>query len=186
MSSMRNNIILTAIFLTGVLFMGRAQGQDSKNQIVVLETTQGNVEIQLMSDIAPKTCENFIGLVKKGYYDGIIFHRVIKKFMIQGGDPTGTGTGGESIWGKPFEDEVSAAVGFDREGLLAMANAGPNTNGSQFFITTAKTPWLNMRHTIFGEVVSGYDAVTKIENSPTAAGDRPIVEEKIIKAYLKK
>ncbi len=154
-------------------------------QNVVLETNQGVIEIKLLADIAPKTCENFIGLVKKGYYDGIIFHRVIKKFMIQGGDPTGTGRGGESIWGVPFEDEVTPKVGFDKQGLLAMANAGPNTNGSQFFITTAATPWLNMKHTIFGEVISGYDVVTKIENTATGSSDRPLAEQKIIKAYPK-
>jgi len=106
--------------------------------------------------------------------------------MIQGGDPTGTGMGGSSIWGAPFEDEVSANVKFDKPGLLAMANSGPNTNGSQFFITTAKTPWLNMKHTIFGEVISGYKVVEKIENTPTGSADKPKAEQKIIKAYLKK
>ncbi|MCK5594938.1 peptidylprolyl isomerase [bacterium] len=155
-------------------------------QIVVLETNQGIIEIKLMPDIAPKACENFLGLVKSGYYDGIIFHRVIKGFMIQGGDPIGTGRGGKSIWGKPFKDEVCKEVGFDKPGLLAMANAGPKTNGSQFFITVAKTPWLNMRHTIFGEVISGYDIVEKIENTPTRQGNKPTTEQKIIKAYLKK
>lgn len=156
-----------------------------KGTTVVLETNQGAIEIQLFNEIAPKTCENFIGLVKKGYYDGLIFHRVIKNFMIQGGDPTGTGAGGESIWGKPFEDEVSSSVSFDKKGILAMANAGPNTNGSQFFITTAQTPWLNMRHTIFGEVTSGYDVVEKIENSQTDSSDRPVTVQKINRAYLK-
>ncbi|MFA5116215.1 MAG: peptidylprolyl isomerase [Candidatus Omnitrophota bacterium] len=154
-------------------------------QTVVLETTQGTIEIKLMPQAAPRACENFSKLVEKGYYDGLIFHRVIKGFMIQGGDPTGTGAGGESVWGKPFEDEVSSDVQFDKPGILAMANAGPGTNGSQFFITVAKTPWLNMHHTIFGEVVSGYDVVQKIENIETARGDRPVVEQKIIKAYLK-
>jgi peptidylprolyl isomerase len=123
--------------------------------------------------------------VKKGYYDGIIFHRVIKNFMIQGGDPTGTGGGGQSVWGTSFADEVSAKAVFDRKGLLAMANAGPNTNGSQFFITTKPTPWLNMKHTIFGEVVAGYDVVEKIENSKTGPNDKPAAEQKIIRAYLK-
>ncbi|MCU0665545.1 MAG: peptidylprolyl isomerase [Candidatus Omnitrophica bacterium] len=155
-------------------------------QTVVLETNQGNIELTLMPDVAPKTCENFVGLVEKGYYNGIIFHRVIKQFMIQGGDPTGTGRGGESIWGGPFEDEVSTSVKFDSPGILAMANAGPNTNGSQFFITTVPTPHLNMRHTIFGKVTGGYDAVQKIENTAVDAGDRPVSEQKIIKAYIKK
>ncbi len=153
--------------------------------IVVLETSQGVIELELMPDIAPKTCENFTGLTEKGYYNGIIFHRVIPQFMIQGGDPTGTGMGGESIWGKPFEDEVTPVAKFDSPGVLAMANAGPNTNGSQFFITTAKTPWLNMRHTIFGSVINGYDVVEKIEKTRTDGSDRPVEAQKIIKAYIK-
>lgn len=157
---------------------------DSK--IVVLETTQGTIEIELMPKIAPKACENFTALVEKGYYDGMIFHRVIKEFMIQGGDPTGTGRGGTSVWGKPFKDETDKNVKFDDPGILAMANSGPNTNGSQFFITTAATPWLNMRHTIFGKVMAGYDVVEKIENIKTAGADKPIVDQKIIKAYVKK
>ena len=155
------------------------------DSIAVLETNQGTIEIKLMPDVAPKACENFTKLIEKGYYNGLIFHRVIKGFMIQGGDPTGTGTGGQSLWGAPFEDEVTPSVKFDKEGILAMANAGPNTNGSQFFITTAKTPWLNMRHTIFGEVISGYDVVQKIENSATGPSDKPLAEQKIVKAYLK-
>ena len=159
--------------------------QANASTIVILETNQGEIEIQLFTDTAPKTCENFTGLVKKGYYDGIIFHRVIKGFMVQGGDPTGTGRGGESLWGGKFEDELTPEVQFDRKGLLAMANAGPNTNGSQFFITNAATPWLNMKHTIFGEVISGYDIVEKIENVQTQAGDKPIEEQKIIRAYIK-
>ena len=167
-------------------FANLAKGADMANKIVVLETNQGNIDIKLMPEIAPKTCENFVGLVEKGYYNGLIFHRVIKSFMIQGGDPTGTGMGGESIWGKSFEDEVMPGVGFDKPGILAMANAGPGTNGSQFFITTAKTPWLNMKHTIFGEVVSGYDVVQKIESTSVDGNDRPKVEQKIIKAYMKK
>jgi len=154
-------------------------------KIVVLETNQGNIEIKLKVDLAPKACENFIKLAEKGYYNGLIFHRVIKGFMIQGGDPTGTGSGGESIWGKAFEDELTPAAKFDAPGILAMANSGPNTNGSQFFITCAKTPWLNMRHTIFGEVVSGLEVVQKIENTPVNTEDRPIAEQKIMRAYVK-
>lgn len=156
-----------------------------ESSIVVLETNQGNIEIQLKSELAPKTCENFTKLVQKGYYNGLIFHRVIKGFMIQGGDPTGTGCGGESIWGKPFKDEFTPSLKFENPGILAMANSGPDTNGSQFFITTAKTPWLNMRHTIFGEVISGYEIVEKIENCDTTSSDKPVSEQKIIKAYLK-
>ncbi|MFH0754924.1 MAG: peptidylprolyl isomerase [Candidatus Omnitrophota bacterium] len=158
---------------------------EGKSSVVVLETNQGNVEIKLFEDIAPKACENFKGLVAKGYYDGLIFHRVIKSFMVQGGDPTGTGRGGESLWGKDFEDEFSPDVKFDRPGMLAMANRGPATNGSQFFITTVPTPWLNSRHTIFGEVVTGYDNVQKIENTKVGPGDKPVEDQKIIKAYIK-
>jgi peptidylprolyl isomerase len=168
-----------------VLTVFCAKGYAVDNKIAVLETTQGVIEIQLKYHTAPKACENFEKLIEKGYYNGIIFHRVIKGFMIQGGDPTGTGMGGKSIWGKPFEDEVSADDDFSMKGLLAMANAGPNTNGSQFFITTEKAPWLNGKHTIFGEVINGYDAVRKIENVPVDGSDRPLQEQKIIKAYLK-
>lgn len=179
---MKIRILFLSLFTAFFLNNG-ADAMDEK--IVVLETNQGNIEVKLMTDVAPKACENFIGLVEKGYYNGIIFHRVIKNFMIQGGDPTGTGSGGESVWGKAFEDEVRVDVKFDKPGLLAMANAGPNTNGSQFFITVVPTPWLNMHHTIFGEVVSGYDVVQKIENSAVDTADKPTKEQKIIKAYLK-
>jgi len=176
---------ITVLFLgiIGINFTGGIFAMD--NQVVVLETNQGIIEIELMPQVAPKACENFTKLVQNGYYDGIVFHRVIKGFMIQGGDPTGTGRCGESIWGRAFEDEVSSEVKFDSPGLVAMANAGPNSNRSQFFITCAKTPWLNMRHTIFGKVISGYDVVQKIETVETDESDRPITQEKIIKAYLK-
>lgn len=153
--------------------------------VLVFETTQGTIEFQLMPEVAPKAVENIIELVKKEYYNGLVFHRVIRDFMIQGGDPTGTGTGGESKWGHPFEDEVRDDIGFDQPGLLAMANSGPHTNGSQFFITTAKTPWLHKKHTIFGQVTEGYDVVEKIEDCPTDGGNRPVEQQKIIKAYLK-
>ncbi|MCK5707507.1 MAG: peptidylprolyl isomerase [Candidatus Aureabacteria bacterium] len=179
--------IFLLLFLLG-LFVSDASADEKRTYggIVVFETTQGTLEIKLMPEVAPKTCENFVRLIEKGYYDGLIFHRVIKGFMIQGGDPTGTGKGGNSIWGAPFEDEVTADIQFDKKGLLAMANAGPNTNGSQFFITTVKTPWLNMKHTIFGEVISGYDAVEKLENIAKGSNDKPVDEQKIIKAYMKK
>jgi len=187
---MIKKISLLTVFLIVCLFQLPIAAQKEENMpadstIVVFETNQGNIEINLFSDIAPKTCENMIGLIEKGYYNGIIFHRVIKSFMIQGGDPTGTGRGGESLWGGKFEDEVTPNLKFDRKGLLAMANAGPNTNGSQFFITTKPTPYLNMKHTIFGEVISGYETVEKIENTKTGAGDRPMEEQIIIKAYVK-
>lgn len=154
--------------------------------VIVMETTEGVVEVTLKPAVAPKACENFMKLIDKKYYDGLSFHRVIKNFMVQGGDPKGNGTGGESIWGHPFEDEFSTAIVFDKPGLLAMANAGPHTNGSQFFITTAKTPWLNHRHTIFGEVTKGYDVIEKIESTPTDSMDRPKKAQKILKMYPKK
>jgi len=152
---------------------------------VVLETTQGTIVFTLKPEIAPKACENFEGLVKKGYYNGIVFHRIIKNFMIQGGDPTGTGRGGESLFGHSFEDEFKPNVTFDKAGILAMANAGKNTNGSQFFITTAQTPWLNGKHTVFGEVTQGMDVVRKLENVPTDGRDVPLEKQVILKAYLK-
>ena len=176
---------LIFLFLFSFILSVNASAQNNPNEpVVALETTQGTIKIKLYPDVAPKTCENFITHIKQGYYDGLIFHRVIKGFMIQGGDPTGTGRGGSSIWGKPFEDEVSQYLSFDRPGILAMANAGPNTNGSQFFITTVPTPHLHMKHTIFGEVIEGYDVVQLIENTKTGPGDRPVQEQKIIKATV--
>jgi peptidylprolyl isomerase len=153
--------------------------------VVVFETNYGNIELTLRPDIAPKTCENFVGLVNKHYYDGVVFHRIIKNFMIQGGDPTATGAGGNSIWNGPFLDEFRPNVQFDKVGVLAMANRGPNTNTSQFFITTAMTPWLNQKHTIFGYVTAGYDIVQKIESTPVDPSSRPLQPVKIVKAYIK-
>jgi peptidylprolyl isomerase len=157
------------------------------NQIVVLETTKGNIELELFSKVAPKAVENFTTHVKNGYYNGVIFHRIIKNFMIQAGDPTGTGRGGKSIWNKSFDDEISSDYSFNKAGILAMANRGPNTNGSQFFITTKETPWLNGAYTIFGKVKnkSSYEVVKNLESVKTARGDRPVIEQKIIKAYIK-
>ena len=180
---MRKMISILIMSLIGFIFQGGLMAMDAKN--VILETNAGKIEIKLFPDVAPRACENFTKLVQKGYYNGLIFHRVIKNFMIQGGDPTGTGTGGESIWGRPFEDEFKSDVVFDRPGILAMANSGPETNGSQFFITTVPTPWLSGRHTIFGEVVSGYDVVQKIESTAVDSQDKPVQQQKIIKAYLK-
>lgn len=185
---MRRAFGFFAALLTMSFFLTDIQAEEAsvaQAPVVVLETTQGSIECKLFPDVAPKACENFIGLVKKGYYDGILFHRVIKGFMIQGGDPTGTGAGGASLWGAPFEDEVSAGAQFDKPGILAMANAGPKTNGSQFFITVAATPWLNGHHTIFGEVVKGYDVVEKIAEVPVGASDKPTKDQKIIRAYVK-
>ena len=137
---------------------------------VTMHTNHGPIEIELFDDEAPKTVENFRKLAGDGYYDGVIFHRIIRDFMIQGGDPTGTGTGGP---GYTFEDEIN-----DHKivrGALAMANAGPNTNGSQFFIvTTAEAPWLDGKHTVFGRVVEGMDTVDEIEGQQTDGRDRPV------------
>ena len=165
----------------------KAQEQTEKisNPVVVLQTNQGDIELELLPKVAPKAVKNFLELSKKGYYDGIIFHRVIKGFMIQGGDPTGTGRGGESIYGGVFDNEYAPNVVFDKPGILAMANAGPNTNGSQFFITTVPTPHLNGGYTIFGRVIKGFDVVQKIDNTKTARGDRPVEKQVIKKAIVK-
>jgi peptidylprolyl isomerase len=183
---------LTVSLLASLACAGHAadtaapSSDSSEKKIMVVETTAGTIEIELKPSIAPKAVENFTGLAEKGYYDGTVFHRVIPNFMIQGGDPTATGMGGESIWGEDFEDEFSPDARFDKPGLLAMADRGPKTNGSQFFITVAPTPHLNDRHTIFGEVKSGYDVVQKIATTPTGAGDRPVSDQKIIRMSLKK
>lgn len=143
--------------------------------VAVIKTNMGTIEIELYADQTPKTVENFVGLANEKYYDGVIFHRVIANFMIQGGDPTGTGRGGQSIWGKPFADEIVSSLNFNEPGVLAMANAGPNTNGSQFFITVAPTSWLDGKHTIFGKVINGMDVVYAISKVPTSKpGDKPL------------
>jgi cyclophilin family peptidyl-prolyl cis-trans isomerase len=134
----------------------------------------GTIEIELFADQTPKTVENFVGLAEKGYYNGIIFHRVIADFMIQGGDPTGTGRGGNSLWGAPFADEIVPSLKHEEPGALSMANAGPNTNGSQFFITVVPTPWLDGKHTVFGKVINGMNIVYDISKVKTAAGDKPV------------
>ncbi|EGG16356.1 cyclophilin-type peptidylprolyl cis-trans isomerase [Cavenderia fasciculata] len=138
-----------------------------------LKTNLGDLNIQLHCDIAPKACENFLQHCEKGYYNDVIFHRLIKNFMIQGGDPTGSGRGGESIWGKPFKDEKSKLTHSER-GILSMANSGPNTNGSQFFITLRPCTHLDGKHTIFGKVVGGLDVIKLMEMIKTDEGDRPI------------
>ena len=153
-----------------------------------LQTSEGTIVVRLFPDHAPKTVSNFVELAEGTrqwtdpntrqtssgkLYDGTIFHRVIPDFMIQGGDPLGTGTGGP---GYQFGDEFHPELSFDRPYLLAMANAGPGTNGSQFFITTVPTPWLNRKHTIFGEVIEGADVVDRISHVKTQAGDRPVTD----------
>lgn len=181
--------MLKRLFL-GVLLLGfmavESSAADTKNSIVVLKTTQGDITLKMFPKVAPKAVENFVTHSKNGYYNGVIFHRVIKGFMIQGGDPDGTGMGGESIWKKDFDNEYSPNVVFDRPFLLAMANRGPNTNGSQFFITTAVTPHLNGGYTIFGEVIKGKNVVRKIENVSTSQpGDKPLFKQEIKKAIVK-
>ena len=161
---------------------------EAANPIAVFETTKGNIEIELRPDLAPKAVENFVTHSKNGYYNGLIFHRVIRGFMLQTGDPSGTGRGGESIWKKSFEDEFSPSALFDKAGILAMANRGRNTNGSQFFITTVPTYWLNGKHSIFGYVIKGMDIVKAIENVPTSGrsgGDKPLIDEKILSITIK-
>ena len=144
-----------------------------KNRIARVETTLGIVRIELFEDKAPVTTKNFIDLVNKGFYDGVIFHRVIDGFMIQGGDPTGTGRGGP---GYNIPDEFHPDLKHDGSGILSMANAGPNTGGSQFFITLGPTPHLNNRHAVFGKVIEGLDVVKAIGKTATGAGDRPLLE----------
>lgn len=149
------------------------------NRIAVFETNLGNFSVELFEDETPITTENFIDLAEKGFYDGVIFHRVIDGFMIQGGDPEGTGMGGP---GYTIEDEFRDDLRFDGEGILAMANTGmPHTGGSQFFITLDKTPWLNGHHTIFGKVKEGMDVVRRIGHSETDMADRPL-EDVVIKS----
>ncbi len=161
--------------------------QKSELTVVVLETNQGDITLKMFPKVAPLAVENFVTHVKNGYYNGLIFHRVIKDFMIQGGDPTGTGTGGTSIWDKEFVNEYAPNVVFDKPFLLAMANHGPNTNGSQFFITTKATPWLNGGYTIFGEVIAGQENVQKIEMTKVSGrqGSTPVEKQSIVKAYVK-
>ena len=141
----------------------------------MLTTSMGAIEIELFDKAAPKTVKNFIGLAEEKYYNGVPFHRVIDNFMIQTGDSTGTGRGGRSIYGAPFEDEIVDTLKFDAAGIIAMANRGPNTNESQFFITLVPTPWLNGKHTIFGKVAGGMDIVRAIGKVKTTKPfDRPV------------
>ena len=176
---------------------------EAGDTLATIKTNMGEIKIKLFPAEAPKTVENFTTHAKNGYYDGLIFHRVIKDFMIQGGDPTGTGMGGESIWGHSFEDEFDVKL-HNIKGALSMANAGPNTNGSQFFIVQADnvpgnmleqmkempesfpedivkayeekggTPWLDFRHTVFGQVVEGIDVVDNIANVEVGTADKPL------------
>ncbi|KAK6162471.1 hypothetical protein DH2020_002312 [Rehmannia glutinosa] len=146
---------------------------------VTLHTNLGDIKCEIFCDEVPKTAENFLALSASGYYDGTIFHRNIKGFMIQGGDPTNTGKGGTSIWGKKFNDEIRESLKHNARGMLSMANSGPNTNGSQFFITYAKQPHLNGLYTIFGKVIHGFEVLDIMEKAPTGPGDRPLMEIRI-------
>lgn len=145
----------------------------------VIRTNKGDIHIKLFGEACPRTVENFTIHAKNGYYDNCIFHRVIKGFMIQTGDPLGDGTGGESIWGGEFEDEIVKALKHDRPFTVSMANAGPNTNGSQFFITTAPCSWLDGKHTVFGRVTKGFEVVKDIELAEVNRQDKPLQEYKI-------
>jgi cyclophilin family peptidyl-prolyl cis-trans isomerase len=143
------------------------------NPTATFETSEGSFTVELFRDRVPDTVANFVGLARDGFYDGLIFHRVIQDFMIQGGDPDGTGMGGP---GYTIDDEFHPELRHDGPGVLSMANAGPDTGGSQFFITLAATPWLDDRHAVFGRVIDGMDVVSEIGGAPTDAGDRPIDE----------
>ncbi|KAL5970530.1 Peptidyl-prolyl cis-tran isomerase-like 1, partial [Taenia solium] len=145
--------------------------------------SQGSIVIELYWKHAPRTCRNFAELVKREYYNGVSFHRVIRDFMIQGGDPTGTGRGGASIYGRYFEDEISSELKHTGAGIISMANSGPNTNGSQFFITLAPTQWLDGKHTIFGRVKLGMQVVKRLGMIETDPNDRPVEPIVINRAY---
>jgi len=149
-----------------------------------LHTSLGDLNIELHSDLVPKTCENFMALAESGYYTGTKFHRSIKNFMIQGGDPTGTGKGGASVYGPTFDDEIVPQLLHDSRGVLAMANSGKNTNGSQFFILYKSAPHLNYKHTVFGKVVGGFEVLTLMEKIPTDDEDRPVQEIEITGATV--
>ena len=156
-----------------------------QNPKILLSTTLWDITLELFQAAAPKAVENFVGLTTQWYYDGIIFHRVIRDFMIQGGDPTGTGSGGKSIWMRSFEDEFLDSSLTHKKWVISMANAGRNTNGSQFFIVTAwDASFLDRKHTIFGHVISGMNIVDAIEASKIDRNDRPLEEVKIIKATV--
>lgn len=151
------------------------------NPVVVMETNHGIIKLEIFQDLVPETAKNFIDLVNKGYYDGLIFHRVIKDFMIQGGCPLGTGTGGP---GYAIKDEFTPKLRHDHAGMLSMANSGPNTGGSQFFITLVPTPWLDDHHAIFGEVIEGMDVVEEIGLVPTVGADKPVNDVIMDRVYI--
>ena len=164
--------------------MSSSSSSSSAAPIVRLETTLGAIDLELYHLHAPRTVENFTKLVARGYYDGTPFHRVIAGFMAQGGDPTGTGRGGESAWGAPFADEFSRDLHHTGAGVLSMANSGANTNKSQFFITFAPTPHLDGKHTIFGRVCGGMAVVERLSRVPVGQDDRPRDKVAVLRASL--
>jgi cyclophilin family peptidyl-prolyl cis-trans isomerase len=176
-------LVFASLVLSQGLFTAAAHAADKKPKrpVAHFETTMGNFKIELFNDLAPKTCRNFMDLADKKFYDGVIFHRVIDGFMIQGGDPEGTGRGGP---GYVIPDEFGPGLAHDTPGILSMANAGPDTGGSQFFITLAPTPWLDGKHAIFGKVTEGMDVVEAIGKTRTGAGDKPVTPVVINKLYI--
>lgn len=173
--------ILLILTIIALVFTSSAYSQKKGKKkmsdtttVAVIKTNMGTIEIELFAKAVPKTVENFVGLANKGYYNGVIFHRVIDNFMIQGGDPTGTGRGGESLWGGKFADEFVDTLKHTGPGILSMANAGPNTNGSQFFITLVPTPWLDGHHTVFGKVIKGMEVVQAIGKVEKGPQDKPL------------
>jgi cyclophilin family peptidyl-prolyl cis-trans isomerase len=191
------SLLSIAVLVVSISFTATAQKNNKSKaketsgvttETAIIETDHGNIEIEFFRKDAPKTVENFVELAKRGYYDGVLFHRVISGFMIQGGDPSGTGAGGESIYGSRFDDEIDKnselyKTGYKR-GVIAMANAGPNTNGSQFFIMHKDYP-LPPSYTIFGRVVKGIETVDAITSQPTGQRDRPITDIPMKKVTIK-
>ena len=176
---MRQTIVATGVVAGLCWLMASAQGAARPKAII--ETTKGLIVVELYRDEAPKTVANFIKLAQQGFYNGIIFHRIIPGFMIQTGDPTGTGTGGP---GYTFADEFSPSLRHDTPGVLSMANRGPNTNGSQFFITLAETSWLDGKHTIFGRVIEGQSVVDEIAAVERNTQDRPLADIKMTQVRI--
>ncbi|KAF9621189.1 hypothetical protein IFM89_016683 [Coptis chinensis] len=161
----------------------KVEKNPKKKGYVQMHTTHGDLNIELHCDITPRACENFITLCERGYYNGIVFHRNIRNFMIQGGDPTGTGSGGESIWGMPFKDELNSKLVHSGRGVVSMANSGPHTNGSQFFILYKSASHLNFKHTVFGGVVGGLTTLAVMEKVPVDDDDRPLVRKYLILVF---
>eukprot|EP00850_Spirogloea_muscicola_P017473 SM000150S01732 [mRNA] locus=s150:222290:225887:- [translate_table: standard] len=164
--------------------MVRVEKTPKKKGYLRMHTSMGDLNLELHCDLVPRACENFLTLAEQGYYDNVIFHRNIRNFMVQGGDPTGTGKGGASIWGKPFKDEFTSKLTHSERGVLSMANSGPHSNGSQFFILYKSAPHLNYKHTVFGKVVGGLDVLSDLERVSVDADDRPLKEIKILKVSI--